>query len=96
MAAVLGISNCGQDGLFKGDNPSIRPKDVRKYKHDVTAESVAWDFCNHFCETESMAEYHIEEVNHWYNNVLGRMSVEEVRKTWPYYNAFLDAASAPY
>jgi hypothetical protein len=88
MAAVLGISNCGQDSLFRGSNALIKPENMKLYiKDNDSVETIAWSFCNLFCETEEMAEYHIREVKSWVK-ILRRMSVEKIKSTWPDYADF--------
>jgi len=89
MAAILGVSNCGMDSLFRGKFSPVTTKTVTKYTtHDP--EEVAWDFCNLFAESEEMAQPFVEEAAGWFKK-LRRMSSSTIKKTWPDYAPFLEA-----
>lgn len=93
MSAILGVSNAGQDLLFRGRFPTFTVDRITKLYgtgEESSAESIAWHFCETFCETEDMAKGFIDEVKSWVKK-LKKMSAEEVKKTWPYYASYLIA-----
>ena len=90
MAAIMGLSNAGQDSLFKGSSASVTVEDVKaSYKTD-RLECAVVRFGGGLFENEEMLEMFVDEAKAWVKT-LRSMSIDKIKSTWPDYAKFVDA-----
>lgn len=101
MAAILGISNAGMDGVFLGNGGSgrdVTPEMVRRHylgrDYGDLVESAVMTFGGGFFENEDMAKGFVDEAKSWVSRLRGKTTTE-VKADHPRYAAFVDAISQP-
>jgi hypothetical protein len=93
-AAILGVSNTGQDYLFLGIRPNAvaawTPEKVRKlYERGDDADGYTLSFVRNLCENEEMLEMFQDEVKSWVK-MLKKDSLDDLRRVHKHYAAFWD------
>ena len=95
MAAIMGLSNAGQDSLFKGPFASVTVEDVKAQVKPVSYETDRLEcavvrFGGGLFENEEMLKMFVDEAKAWVKT-LRPMPVDKIKSTWPDYAKFVDA-----
>jgi len=89
VAALLGVSNAGQDMLFRGRHPSFTPEKIKKML-GASVDSVTYNFVSGLCEDEAMLDMFVSEAKSWYKN-LRNHSLADLKRVHKDYVPFFEA-----
>jgi hypothetical protein len=94
VAAIMGLSNAGQDGLFKGPHAQIKPEHVMDFytspRSSNSLEGAVICFGGGIFETEEMLAMFVDEAKSWQKN-LKKMPVDKIKSTWSDYVPLFEA-----
>ena len=95
MAAILGLSNAGQDQLFNGPHATVTPIDAMDFytskpsRGDELEDAVIC-FGGGIFENEEMLATFVNEAKSW-KKILKSISSETIKSSYPRYASFVDA-----